>query len=299
MDRLDAMRAFVLAIDEGGLSAAARRLRRSPAAVTRAIAFLEEEVGTRLLQRTTRSVHLTEAGDRYLESCRRILSDWDSALALAAGEKAAARGRLFVTAPVVFGRLHVRPVLDAFLDAERGVQGHLQLGDRVVDLVDEGVDAAIRIGHLPDSTLVATRIGAVRRIVCAAPDLLARLPPIREPADLARVPCISFAQASANWTFAPPGRPPVRVAVEPRLDVNGAEAALDSAIAGHGVTRVLSYQAAAALADGRLVRLLADHEPEPLPVHLVYAGARLAAAKLRAFVDFAVPRLRDPAIYAF
>ncbi|GLS77543.1 LysR family transcriptional regulator [Oharaeibacter diazotrophicus] len=299
MDRLDAMRAFVLTVDEGGLSAAARRLRRSPAAVTRAVAVLEEEVGTRLLLRTTRSVHLTEAGERYLESCRRILADWDSALALAAGERAAARGKLFVTAPVVFGRLHVRPVIDAFLDAEPEVRAQLQLVDRVVDLVDEGVDAAIRIGHLPDSTLVATRLGAVGRVVCAAPSLLARLPPIREPADLSAAPCISFGPAAAGWSFAGPTRQGVRVPVTPRLDVNGAEAALDSAIAGHGVTRVLSYQAAAAFADGRLVRLLPEHEPEPLPVHLVYAGARLAAAKLRAFVDFAVPRLRDPAIYRF
>ncbi|TPQ52012.1 LysR family transcriptional regulator [Prosthecomicrobium hirschii] len=293
MDRIDAMRAFVRTVDDGGLAAAARRLGRSPAAVTRAIAFLEEEVGARLLRRTTRSSGPTEAGERFLDSCRRILADFDEATALAAGERSVPRGVLTVTGPLVFGRRHVRPVLDAFLDLHPTVQGRLLLLDRVVNLIDEGIDAAIRIGQLPDSSLIATRIGHIRRVLCASPAFLAAHPPIRHPEDLAALPVIHFGQIhdGRGWSFATPTGP-ITVPVQPRLTVNGAEAAIESAIDGHGVTAVLSYQIADALREGRLTLLLEGFEPPPLPVHLIYPEARLVAAKVRAFVDFAVPRLR-------
>ena len=298
MDRIDAMRAFVLAVDGGGLATAARRLGRSPAAVTRAIAFLEEQVGTRLLRRTTRSSSPTEAGERFLESCRRILADFDEAHALAAGEKSVPRGVLTVTAPAVFGRRHVRPVIDAFLDTHQTVQAKLLLLDRVVNLVDEGIDVALRIGHLPDSTLIATKVGRIRRVVCASPAFLAHAPAIERPEDLTTVPCIAFGQIAdgQSWGFpAPQGR--AQVPIRTRLAVNSAEAAIDSALEGKGVTCVLSYQIAEHVRSGRLVVLLRDFEPPEMPVHLVYPEARLAAAKVRAFVDFAVPRLREAPLY--
>lgn len=299
MDRIDAMRAFVLAVDGGGLAAAARRLGRSPAAGTRAISFLEEQVGTRLLRRTTRSSSPTEAGERYLESCRRILADFDEAHALAAGERSAPRGLLTVTAPVVFGRAHVRPVVDAFLDAHAAVQARLLLLDRVVNLIDEGIDVALRIGQLPDSALIATRVGSIRRVVCASPAFLERHGAIDRPEDLEAAPCIGFGPIAdgQTWGF-PTARGRAQAPIRLRLAVNSAEAAIDSAIAGKGVTSVLSYQVAEPVRDGRLVVLLRDHEPPEMPVHLVYPEARLAAAKVRAFVDFAVPRLRADPAYA-
>ncbi|MDE1568946.1 LysR family transcriptional regulator [Aquabacter sp. P-9] len=293
MDRIDAMRAFVLAVDAGGLAAAARRLGRSPTAVSRALSDLEEQVGTRLLRRTTRALHLTEAGERHLMACRRLLADYDEAFAQASGEHLAPRGVLTLTAPAVFGRRHVRPILDDFLDAHSEVQGRLLLLDRMVHLVDEGMDVAIRIGRLPDSGLIARRVGEVRRVVCASPALLERLPPIATPDDLSGLPCITFGQISEGqgWAF-PTGRGRGPVEIRPRLAVTGAEAAIDSAIEGRGITCVLSYQVADAVKDGRLRLLLEDFEPPPMPVHVVHPEARLAAAKVRSFVDFAVPRLR-------
>ncbi|NLH80484.1 MAG: LysR family transcriptional regulator, partial [Phyllobacteriaceae bacterium] len=293
MDRLDAMRAFVVAVDEGSLAAAARRLGRSPAAITRAIAALEEMVGMRLLNRTTHASHPTEAGERWSVSCRRILAEFDEGRALAADERAVPRGLLTVTAPAVFGRLHVRPVLDAFLDRHPAVSARLLLLDRVVDLVDEGIDVAVRIGRLPDSTLIARKVGEVRRVVCASPSFLAGRPAIEAPEDLAEVPAIVCEPLSdgRDWRFS--GKTgPRRVEIRPRLSVNGAEAAVESAVEGHGVTRVLSYQIAADVTAGRLVTLLEAHEPPAEPVHLVHAEARFAAAKVRAFVDFAASRLR-------
>ena len=185
MDRLEAMRVFVAALDQGSLAAAGRKLRRSPAAVTRAIAALEAHVGVKLMHRTTRAITLTEAGERYAASCRRVLTDLDEADMQAAGERAAPRGLLTVTAPLVAGARIVRPILDAFLDEYSAVQARLLLLDRVVHLVDEGIDAALRIAHLPDSSQIAVKVGAVRWVVCASPDYLSRSKPIKEPADLA------------------------------------------------------------------------------------------------------------------
>jgi DNA-binding transcriptional LysR family regulator len=295
MDRIDAMTAFVTTVDTGGFSAAARKLGRSAASITRAVAFLEERTGSALLRRTTRTVKLTEAGERYHAACKRILSDLESAEQSAASERVGPRGVLAVTAPVSFGRLHVRPVLDAFLAVNREARARLLLLDRVVNLIDEGVDVAVRIAHLPDSSLIAVKVGEVSRVVCASPEYLARKTRPRSPADLGGHDCISVSEGteSGGWTFASPSQGKrVHVKLEPRLIVNGVDAAIDSAIDGHGVARVLSYQIERPLGEGRLVRVLARFEPEPLPVHVVYPAASAASAKVRAFVDAAVPALR-------
>jgi len=295
MDRIEAMTAFVSAIDEGSLAGASRRLGCSPAAVTRAIAGLERLFGTRLFHRTTRAIKLTEAGERYAASCRRILADLQEAELIAAGERSAPRGVLTVTAPLFFGRLYVRPLVDAYLDAYRLVQARLLLLDRVVSLIDEGIDAAIRIGHLPESGLIAVKTGEVRRVACASPAYLRRCKPPREPADLAAHDCIVLTGTLTDtWSFASyPGSDSLKpVRVRPRLTVTEAEAAIASAAAGHGVTCVLSYQIERELKRGRLKLILEQFEPRPFPVHIVYSEARLSAAKTRAFVDFATPRLK-------
>ncbi|MFG1365676.1 LysR family transcriptional regulator [Xanthobacter versatilis] len=296
MDRIDAMTAFVTALDEGSLARAARRLGRSPAAITRAVAQLEEHLGTRLLHRNTRALHLTQAGELYLASCRAILADLAEADLLAAGERTDPRGLLSVTAPVMFGRLHVAPAIEDLIEAYPALEARLLLVDRVVHLIDEGHDAAVRIGHLPDSSLVATRVGEVRRVVCASPDYLATRGTPTVPADLSTHRIISFSQVTENavWTFSagPSGGARKQVSVAACFTVNTADAAIAAAARGRGITRVLSYQVEEAVADGRLRILLEAFEGEPLPVHVVYPGVRLQAAKLRAFVDFVVPRLR-------
>ena len=214
---------------------------------------------------------------------------------LVAGERAAPRGMLTVGAPLLSGTWILRPILDDFLDAYPEVRAKLFLLDRPVSLVDEGVDVALRIAHLPDSSLVAIRIGVVRRVVCAAPSYLDRHPPIREVGDLADHVIVTAATyGQDSWTFAPatPGGAPRHITIAPRLAVNTVEAAIDSAIAGHGVTTAFSYQVAAPVRDGRLRILLADAEPTPRPVHLITPEGRLSVPKVRAFVDFAAPRLK-------
>ena len=296
MDRLDAMRVFVTALDEGSLARAGRRLGRSPAAVTRAVAFLENHVGVKLLHRTTRTMRLTEAGERYASACRRVLADLEEADMSAAGDRAAPRGVLTVTAPVMFGTRILRPIVSAFLASQPAVQIRYLLLDRLVNLIDEGVDVALRIAHLPDSALIALRVGEVRRVLCAAPSYLARFPAIAEPADLAEHDCIAVAQLSPNemWSFPPPpgGTIARTVRVKPRLTVNAIEPAVDAAIDGEGIVRVLSYQIEREIRDGRLVIVLRKDEPPPLPVHLVVPEGRLAFAKVRAFVDHSVARLK-------
>lgn len=294
MDRIEAMRVFVAALDDGSLAGAGRRLGHSPAAVSRAIASLEAHVGVQLLHRTTRTLRLSEAGERYAAACRRVLAELEEADLLAAGERAAPRGLLTVTAPLISGARVLRPVLDAFLDAEPAVRARLLLLDRVVSLVDEGVDVALRIAHLPDSSLVALRVGSVRRVVCAAPAYLAGRPPLRDPADLADHAVIAMTGFGPDsWTFHGPDATPKVVRFSPRLLVNGVEAALASAADGHGIARCFSYQAADLVREGRLQVLLAEAEPPPWPVHLITPEGRLSVPKVRAFVDFALPRLRE------
>jgi DNA-binding transcriptional LysR family regulator len=296
MDRIDAMRAFVASVDRGSLASAARSLGHSAAAVTRAIALLEGRLKMRLLHRSTRALHLTQFGETYLATCREVLAALDLAERGAAAEQERPSGLLTITAPLRFGQLHVRPVLDAFLDANPAVQARLLLLDRVVNLVEEGIDVAVRLAHLPDSTLVATRLGEVRRVLCASPAYIERCGTPRAPSALREHACIMERDRAETelWRFASaPGRSLVAISIRPRLMVNSAAVAIDSSIAGHGITRVMSYQAAAAVRAGKLIVLLAQYEPPPIPLHLVLPSARSRTLKQRAFVDFAAPRLRD------
>ncbi|RAR47676.1 LysR family transcriptional regulator [Paraburkholderia unamae] len=296
MDRIDAMKVFVATLDEGSLAGAGRRLGRSPAAVSRAIAFLEAHTGTPLLHRTTRTIRLSEAGERYALACRRILADLEEADLLAADERSAPRGLLGVTAAVAVGEEVLRPLVDEFIDRHPEVSIRLHLLDRPVSLVDEGIDVALRIAHLQDSTLVAIPVGEVRRVVAAAPAYLATRPAIRSPADLASHPIISMTHFGLDaWSF-PAARPtalPQVVQFTPRFIVNTIRAALASAVAGHGVTRLFSYHVAAAVESGALRIVLRDNEHAPLPVNLVTPHGRLSVPKVRSFVDFAAPRLRE------
>ncbi len=295
MDRIDAMKVFVAALNEGSLAGAGRKLGKSPAAVSRAIAFLEAHVGADLLHRTTRSIKLSEAGERYAVACRRILIDLEEADMVAAGERSAPRGTLTVTAPVAAGEDLVRPILDAFMDEYPAVSVRLHLFDRPANLIDEGIDVALRIAHLADSTLVAIRIGEVRRVVAAAPRYLAQHPRIAEPSDLALHQVIAMTHFGLDsWSFPPlPGSTiPRSVSLAPRFIVNSIRGAVASAVEGRGVTRMFSYHLAREVAAGQLEIVLAGDEHPPLPVHLVSPQGRLSVPKVRAFVDFAVPRLR-------
>lgn len=294
MDRIDAMRVFVTALDEGSLAGAGRRLGKSPAAVSRAIAFLESYVGTPLLHRTTRAIKLSEAGERYAAACRRVLMDLEEADMLAAGEAAAPRGILTITGPIVSGARILRPIVDAYLDLHPAVKARLLLLDRKLNLVEEGVDIALRIGHLPDSSLVAVRVGEVRQVICAAPSYLANAPPISRPEDLTQHQCIAMTVFGLDsWSFAPTSNVAARqIQIAPRMIVNTVEAAVGAAIEGHGLTRAFSYQVADEVQDGRLVVVLPEAESPALPVHLITPEGRLSVPKVRAFVDFAVPRLK-------
>ncbi|MBX5042806.1 LysR family transcriptional regulator [Rhizobium lentis] len=293
MDRLDAMTVLLAVVEQGSLSAAARHLRSPLATVSRKVSELEAHLGARLLQRSNRKVALTEAGRSYVEAAREILDRVDEAERAAAGEYSAPKGELTMTAPIVFGRLHVLPVVVDFLKAYPDINLRLMLGDRLANLVEDHIDVALRIGNLADSNLIATRLGAIRRTVYASPGYLARNPVPVQPAELSAHDCITFEgmATTQSWTFTE-GKRDLAVPVRSRLAVNTAEAAVDAAVAGLGITRVLSYQAARAAAAGLLVPLLADFEPPPAPVHLVYPSQGLVPIKLRALIDFATPRLR-------
>jgi len=295
MDRIDAMKVFVVALDEGSLAGAGRKLGRSPAAVSRAIAFLEAHVGAELLHRTTRSIRLSEAGERYAAACRRVLAELDEADNVAGGERAAPRGTLTLSAPVISGEMVLRPILDAFLDAYPTVSARLMLVDRAVNLIDEGVDVALRIGELADSSMVATRIGEVRRVVVAAPRYLKQNPRIEEPGDLAKHQIITMAHLPNSWTFPPlaGSSVPRSVQVTPRLVTNSIRGAVASAAGGRGVALFFLYQVSEQVQNGELEIVLAGHEPAALPVHVITPQGRLAVPKVRAFLDFAVPRLRS------
>lgn len=291
MDRLEAMAVFVKVAESGGFAEAGRRLSMSPPAVTRAIAALENAIGARLLTRTTRLVKLTDVGARYLEDCRRILADLADAEAAAGGSYARPTGLLTVTAPVLFGRIYVLPILTDYLGQQPSVHGQTLFLDRVVNIIDEGIDVAVRIGPLADSGLAAIRCGTVRRVVCASPAYAAAHGVPKTPADLVSHRIVAVAHTGVSeWRFGRDQRTIVSIA--PRLACNVNEAAISAAIDGWGVTRVLSYQVAESLRDGRLQVLLEDFEPEPLPIHVVHVEGRGAAAKVRSFVDFAVEELR-------
>jgi DNA-binding transcriptional LysR family regulator len=288
MDRIEAMAAFVAVADLQGFAPAARKLGVSASAVTRLVAALEERLGARLLQRTTRSVTLTDVGARYLERARRILADVDEAEDAAQAERTQPSGRLVVSAPVGFGRIHVTPLMSVYLQRYPDVSGELRLTDRMINLVEDGVDAAVRIGHLADSSLVARHVGSMRRIVVASPDYLARRGQPKKPQDIASHDTIQFGgiAASPEWRFMQNGED-IRVAHTPRFTTNIADAAIWHAEHGGGLTCVLAYQAAEALAAGRLKVVLAKFERPAIPIHIVYATSRLLSAKVRVFIDLA------------
>ena len=293
MDRLHLMSVFVAVAEAGGFAAGARRLGLSAPAVTRAVASLEEHLGVRLLSRTTRVVRVTDAGALYLDDCRRILADVAEAEASAGGATVTPRGHLAITAPALFGRLYVMPVVAEYLACHEEVSVSALLVDRVVGLVEEGLDAGLRIGELPSSSLRALRVGEVRRVLCASPAYLRRAGAPRHPRELPAHPLIAAtgSGSAGEWRFREDGAPlPVRVA--PRLQVTTNDAAVEAAVAGVGIARLLSYQVAAQLAEGSLLPLLVDFEPAPMPVHVVHREGRHAAAKVRAFVDLLVERLR-------
>jgi DNA-binding transcriptional LysR family regulator len=295
VDRIDAMKVFVAALDEGSLAGAGRKLGRSPAAVSRAIAFLETHVGAELLHRTTRSIRLSEAGERYAVACRRILTDLEEADIAAAGERSAPRGRLTVTAAVAVGESLLRPILDEFMNAHPTVSVRLHLLDRPANLIDEGIDVALRIAHLADSTLVALPVGEVRRVTTASPRYLAKHPRITQPGDLAEHQVVAMTHFGIDsWSFPPQAGSamPRTVQFAPRFIVNSLRAAVASAVEGRGVLRSFSYHVADEVAQGRLRIILAEDEVPPLPVHLVVPHGRLSVPKVRAFVDFALPKLR-------
>jgi len=295
MDRLDAMTLLVASVEEGSFSAAGRKLGVPLPTVSRKIAELEAHLKTRLLLRSTRKLTLTEAGIAYIAACRRILEEINDAEAQASGEYITPRGELTLTAPIVFGRLHVLPVVSEFLNQFNEINVRMTLSDRNVNLVDDQIDVAVRIGELPDSTLVATRVGSIRRVVCGSPAYLAAHGTPKRPEDLVNHRCVTLSAISSglSWTFTTKGGKAV-MAVRPlcRLYINTAEAAIDAAVAGVGLTSVLSYQVVQAVHDGRLRIVLEDHEPGPIPVHLIHAGRSLLPLKMRSFLEFAAPRLR-------
>jgi len=295
MDRLDLLTIFAAVADQGSFVAAARRLRRSPTAVTRAISALEDRLATRLFNRTTRAVALTDAGARYLELCRKALAEFDQLELFTASEGHEPRGLLTLTAPELFGRLHVLPIAQSFMRDFPAVELSLLLLDRVVSLVDEGIDLGFRIAHLPDSSLRAIRVGSVRRVVCASPAYLAAHGEPRTPQDLAGRETITVAAARPSgerWAFG--GRQgQVKVPIRSRLVVNNIHAALDTAVAGDGIVRVLSYQSEPLVKEGRLKIMLSRYEPPPIPIHIVHPVGRYLAPKVRLFIDRAVSALRE------
>jgi DNA-binding transcriptional LysR family regulator len=298
MDRLDAMGAFLAVVDEGGFAAAARKLKISPPVVTRAVSDLETAMGVRLLVRTTRIVRVTDVGQRYARDCRRILADIAEAEEAATGTHGSVRGRLVVTASALFGRMYVSRIVNDYLQQYPQTEIDFRLLDRVVNMVDEGIDVAVRIGALQDSSYQAIRVGEVRRVVCASPAYLERYGTPSTPEDLTQFTVISATGVtpSNDWHFVRDGQP-LSVRVHPRLNVTTNDAALVTALDGFGITRALSYMVSQEIAGGRLVELLRDFEPESLPIHVMHHEGRHAAQRVRAFLDMTIEALRsNPAL---
>lgn len=293
MDRFQELRACVAVADSGGFAKAAGRLHSSPPAITRTIAALEDRLGVPLFNRTTRSVRLTEPGLRFVERARVLLAELDHAEKEAAGESSIPAGHLLVTASVTMGRMFLPAIVMEFLNAHPLVSGELRLMDRVVNLVEEGFDAALRVGDLPDSSLIARQVGTVQRILVASPAYLARRGTPRAPADLKVHAIIAFTalMPDREWAYGA-GRSAARIALQPRLAINDGPAAIAAAENGDGITNVLRHTVAGQLKSGRLVAVLPAFAPPPVPVQLVYPASRVVAPKLRAFVDYAAPRLR-------
>lgn len=299
MDRLEAMSILLEAVDAGSLSAAGRRLGVPLTTVSRRVADLETHLNMRLLVRSARRLTLTDAGRTYVVAAKLILEQVREAERAATGEYSAPRGDLIVSAPIVFGRLHVLPVVTEFLGAYPEINLRLVLSDRAFHFVEDRVDAAVRIGHLPDSSLVANRLGSVRLVVCASPAHLDIHGAPATPHDLQRHACIAFEGLSSStaWRFEN-GKAEVVAPIRSRLILNTAEAAIDAARAGVGLARVLSYQVEGAVRAGALALVLRDYEPRPWPVHLVHASQGPTPLKLRAFLDFAAPRIKERLVQA-
>jgi DNA-binding transcriptional LysR family regulator len=295
MDRLEAMEFLVASAEAGSFSAAGRQLGVPLPTISRKIAELETLLNAQLLVRSTRRLSVTETGAAYIADCKRILEQVEEAQSKAAGEFTVPRGTLTITAPIVFGRLHIVPVVNAFLAKFAQINVQMTLSDTTLNLVDEHIDLAVRIGKLPDSSMVATKVGEIRRVVCGSLDYFAAHGTPKTPNDLGGHMCVTFSalMSGTTWVFNRQGGKPSK-GVRPlcRLKINTAEAAIDAAIAGVGVTNVLSYQVAQPVAEGKLRVVLRDYEPEPIPVHLVHAGQALVPMKTRHFMDFATPRLR-------
>jgi DNA-binding transcriptional LysR family regulator len=295
MDRLEAMSLLVAVAEAGSLSAAGRKLGVPLPTVSRKISDLEAHLNTRLLIRSTRKLALTDAGAAYVAAAKRILDEVSEAERAASGEHAALRGDLVITAPVVFGRLHVLPVIAEFLERWPEINVRLVLADRNLHLIDDHIDIAVRIGALADSALVSTRVGAVRSVVCGSPAYFAAHGVPKSPEDLSALTAVTFDpfSASQHWVFRDPkSKRDLRAPVRARLSVNTAEAAIDGAAAGLGVTRVLSYQVAQAVLEGRIQIVLSQYEPAPSPVSLIHGQQELTPLKVRMLLDFAAPRLR-------
>ena len=286
MDRFDAMAAFVAVCEMESLTAAAKRLGLSLSVLSRLISGLETRLGAQLLYRTTRSLSLTDAGSRFLERARRILADLEEAELTAQSERTEPRGRLSVTAPLIFGRLHVAPILARLVERHPDVTVELSLSDRFVNLVEEGHDVAIRIGHLPDSQLIARRFGETRRALVASPAYLKKAGTPFHPADLKSFATIAFMPVapSFDWHFAEAGAD-LGIRLTPRFVTNNGDTAIALALDGAGIARVLYYQVRDAIKEGRLVEILAPFAPEPMPIHVVYPSARLLSSKVRAFIE--------------
>jgi len=293
MDRFHAMSVVVAVGEAGSFSAAARRLGMPLPTLSRRISDLEAHLNTRLFNRSTRRLSPTDAGQAYLQACKRILEEVTEAERSASGEFNAPRGDLVVSAPIVLGRLHVLPTIGAFLKAYADVRVRFVQSDRFVNLLEEHVDLAVRIGELVDSSLIAARVGSTRRVVCASPRYLAEFGTPTHPTEVSAHQVISFEALMSPdiWVFkSDPAEIPIPI--RPKLIVNTAEAAIDAAIEGVGMTRVLSYQVEHAIKKGALTRILKRFEPAPVPISLVYPSQRRLPLKLRAFLDFAAPRLR-------
>ncbi len=293
MDRLESMSTLLAVVEAGSLSAAARRLNTPLTTVSRRVSELEQHLKTQLLHRSSRQLSLTDAGRSYVTACKSILEGLAEAERAAAGEFTQPRGDLIITTPIVFGRLHVLPIIIDFLKAYRDINVRMVQADRVINLMEDHIDLAVRIGELPDSSLIATRVGAVRRVVCGSPAYFAARGKPKSPNELGAHDCITFEglMSAESWAFRG-GKSDARVPIHSRLIVNTAEAAIDAAAAGLGITRVLSYQIAGPLRAGTLALALEQFEPPPAPVSLLYAGQGFLPLKLRAILDFAAPRLK-------
>jgi DNA-binding transcriptional LysR family regulator len=292
MDRFHELRVFVAVADGGGFARAAKAIHSSPPAVTRAIAALEERLGARLFDRTTRSLRLTEPGMKFLDDARRLLGDLEAAEQNVAGQSKIASGNLTITASLTFGRAMLQPIVMDFIDANPRINVSLLLFDRVVDLIDEGFDLAVRIASLPDSSLISKHVGDVRRMLVASPGYLLRHGTPEAPEDLKTHAIIGQTALMPNreWRFFKAGKP-ARIVLPARLEINDAHACIEAAERGKGITIALSYMVAGAIRSGKLLPVLQEYAPPAVPVNLIFAQRRVMAPKLRAFIDFAAPRL--------